>query len=131
MKKAIRIKLTESEQLGKQLAKTLQGGEILALIGPLGAGKTTFTKSLAKHLGIKHKINSPTFTLLHRFPLKLHRRKLLLYHLDLYRTKNFREAKTLGLDEFWGQPDAITVIEWADKIKKHLPSKTQPIFFSH
>ena len=130
MKTKYEIKLNDIKTLAKDLAKTLKGGEILALNGPLGSGKTTFTQALGRELKIKHKITSPTFALLHSFPAKLKfGKKIMLHHLDLYRTKNFRECKALGLTEFWGQPQTVTVIEWADKIYKHLPKKTITIEF--
>jgi tRNA threonylcarbamoyladenosine biosynthesis protein TsaE len=131
MKQAIKVKLAETEALAKKMAKALKGGEILALIGPLGAGKTTFVKTLGNALKIKHKITSPTFTLMHVFPLRLKTKPAVLYHLDLYRLKNYRETKALGIMETWGRPNTLTVIEWADKIKKHLPGKTIYIYFSH
>lgn len=131
MKKIFSIKLSEAQKLAGSLAGLLRGGEIIALTGPLGAGKTTFTKALAKKLKIKTKITSPTFTLMHRHSAKITGKKIFFYHLDLYRLKNFREAGLLGLEEFWGRPDTITVIEWADKIKHHWPKKIIVIKFSH
>jgi tRNA threonylcarbamoyladenosine biosynthesis protein TsaE len=125
------IKLEQARAVAARTAKTLKGGEILALIGPLGSGKTTFTKALGQALKIRHKITSPTFTLMHVFPLRLPGKAAALYHLDLYRTKNFREVKALGITETWGKADTITVIEWADKIKRHLPKKTRLLYFSH
>lgn len=131
MKTAKLITLDEIPSLAKQVAKTLRGGEIFALIGTLGSGKTTFVKALGKELKIKHKITSPTFALMHAFPLpkKNKRPGLTLYHLDLYRTKNFREVTALGLLEIWGRKDTLTFIEWADKIKRHLPKKTKILKF--
>lgn len=130
MKLATNINLIEVKALAKTLAKTLTGGEIFALVGPLGSGKTTFVKALGKQLKIKHTITSPTFTLLHCFPTRLkNRQSIMLYHLDLYRTKNFKEIKALGLTEFWGRSNTVTLIEWADKIKKYLPKKTTVIKF--
>ena len=130
MRVNLKIKLPDAEKQAKKIAKLLRGGEILALIGPLGAGKTTFTKALGKALKIKQKITSPTFVLLQSFPFKLKTKKeLWMYHLDLYRTKNFNEVKALGLLEVWGRKDTITLIEWADKIKKYLPKDTKIIRF--
>lgn len=125
------IKLIDAKQQAKKTATQLKGGEILALIGPLGSGKTTFTKALAKALKIRHHVTSPTFSLMNAFPLYLHGRPAILYHLDLYRTKNFKEVAALGLTEFWGKKDVVTVIEWADKINKHLPKKTHKLYFEH
>lgn len=130
MKPAISIHLIEVKSLAKTISNTLRGGEIFGLIGPLGSGKTTFVKAVGKSLKIRHKITSPTFTLLHCFPARLKKQKpVLLYHLDLYRAKNFKEIKALGLTEFWGKPNTVTFIEWADKIQKHLPKKTKLIEF--
>ena len=131
MKNSPPIHITQIPSLAKKIASQLKGGEIFALVGPLGAGKTAFVKAIGKALKLKHRITSPTFTLLHGFPIKLSGRKIMLYHLDLYRTKNFKEVKALGLAEFWVQPHTITFIEWADKIKKHLPKKTQILTFFH
>jgi tRNA threonylcarbamoyladenosine biosynthesis protein TsaE len=114
---------TEAEKLAMQL----RGGEILALIGPLGAGKTTFTQALGQALGVKEKILSPTFIVMQEFPTKLKspsNQPVTLIHLDLYRTEKFKEIETLGLTQAWGQPNTITIIEWADKIRSYLPKNT-------
>jgi len=115
--------------LAECVVSELKGGEIFALVGPLGSGKTTFVKAVGKALKIRHKITSPTFALLNRYSGKLGRKKILVYHLDLYRTKNFREVLALGLSEFWGKKHTLTFIEWADKINRRLPSKTRIIKF--
>ena len=133
MKPTIQTDLSGIKDLAKKVATSLKGGEIFALVGTLGAGKTTFVQALGKELKLKHKITSPTFTLMHNFEVKIPdlQNKVFLYHLDLYRTKNFKEVRALGLTETWGRPDTITIIEWADKIKKHLPIKTQIIKFEN
>jgi len=123
--------LAQVKALAKITASKLKGGEILGLIGNLGSGKTTFTKYLAKALKVKPRVTSPTFVLMNLFKGRLKSgKKITLYHLDLYRTKNFREIKALGLAEIWGKKDTITVLEWADKIKRHLPKKTIKINLS-
>jgi tRNA threonylcarbamoyladenosine biosynthesis protein TsaE len=127
MPRTYRITIDEGPALAKKLAKKLRGGEILALIGPLGAGKTTFAQTLGKALGIRRRIISPTFILMQQYRGRLpapNAKPVTLYHLDLYRTKDFREARGLGLTELWHQPDSITIIEWADRIKTHLPPNT-------
>ncbi len=118
--------VSKTEGLAKQLARDLSNGDILALSGPLGAGKTTFTQKLGKLLGIKKRITSPTFTLVNFYQAKLLKTKIpvTLYHLDLYRTNSFQEVKELGLEEFMGLDHTITIIEWAEKIKTHLPKNT-------
>jgi len=120
------IKLTEVNSEAVKIAKKLRGGEILALSGPLGSGKTSFTKALAKELGISRTVTSPTFVLMQQYKGK----NFWLYHLDLYRTKNFAEVSALGLEEVWGRKETITVIEWAEKIQAHLPSNTIHINFT-
>ena len=132
MQQTQNIRLAEIPQVAKTLAKKLKGGEIFALVGPLGSGKTTFVKALGRELKIRQKITSPTFILLQAFPFRIKPKKnLWMYHLDLYRTKNFKEVKALGLLEVWGRPDTVTLIEWADKIKKYLPKASKIIKFEN
>ena len=105
----------ETQALAEQLAARLHAGDVLTLEGDLGAGKTTFTKSVAKGLGITRNVNSPTFTI-----LKQYEGRLLLNHLDVYRLANSDED--LGWDElFYG--DAVSIIEWAHLIEEDLPAE--------
>ena len=129
-KAKIEIPLSKVNAEATKLAATIKGGEVIALIGELGSGKTTFTKALGKALGITRNIPSPTFVMMQEFtvPAKRSRGKLFLYHLDLYRTKNFAEVKSLGITQWWGHPETVTVIEWADKILKDLPRDTTIIY---
>ncbi len=123
------IQLKDLEALAKQTAKGLKGGEVLALIGGLGSGKTTFTQYLAKHLSIKNPVTSPTFIIMNRYTGILNQNKFFFFHLDLYRTSSYEEVLALGITEIWGRPDTITVIEWAEKIKDNLPNNTQYFYF--
>lgn len=118
--------------LAGAVAKNLRGGEVLGLIGNLGAGKTTFTQHLGKNLKVKRKITSPTFTIMNEFSGYLQKRgkKITIYHLDLYRTKSFKEVAALGITEEWQKPNQVTVIEWANKIKSRLPQNTIIINFA-
>ncbi|MEK3954922.1 tRNA threonylcarbamoyladenosine biosynthesis protein TsaE [Psychrobacillus psychrotolerans] len=105
----------ETQALAEQMAARLHAGDVLTLEGDLGAGKTTFTKSVAKGLGIKRNVNSPTFTI-----LKQYEGRLPLNHLDVYRLANSDED--LGWDElFYG--DAVSIIEWAHLIEEDLPAE--------
>jgi tRNA threonylcarbamoyladenosine biosynthesis protein TsaE len=132
MKSVFTTSLKDLPSLAKTLAKQLKGGETLALMGNLGAGKTTFTQELAKQLRVKGRVLSPTFVLMNLFKAKLKNGKIVtLYHLDLYRIKNFKEVKALGLPEFWGQKNSLTIIEWADRIKKFLPKNAIYIKFQN
>jgi len=103
----------ETEMLALQIADQLKPADVLTLEGDLGAGKTTFTKSVAKGLGITRNVNSPTFTI-----LKQYEGRLSLNHLDVYRLEGTDED--LGWDElFYG--DAVSIIEWAHLIEEDLP----------
>jgi tRNA threonylcarbamoyladenosine biosynthesis protein TsaE len=101
----------------------LKGGEIIGLIGELGGGKTTFVKGLAKGLGIRDLVTSPSFVLIKEYKIKSQISNLksqILTHIDLYRLKNIEEIESLGLLDYLGKPDKIVVIEWAEKIKNML-----------
>lgn len=113
----------ETADLGKKIGSDLKGGEILALVGDLGAGKTTFIQGLAKGLNINQKIISPTFILMRKYNN--------FYHLDLYRLEDNleEEIRNLGLTDIWEDKKNIIVIEWAEKIKDFLPSRTRWVNF--
>jgi tRNA threonylcarbamoyladenosine biosynthesis protein TsaE len=101
---------------GRKLSRFLKKGDIVALYGNLGTGKTTLVKGIAQGLGIKkEKINSPSFIL-----LKKYKGKLILYHFDFYRIQKAQDAYSVGLEEFLFS-DGISVIEWADRIEGFLP----------
>lgn len=116
----------EAEALGVQLAKGLGPSSVVALSGELGAGKTTFTKAIAKGLGITDLITSPTFTIIHEYKGG----RLPLYHFDVYRLNEEEEFRNLGYEEyFYG--DGVCVIEWADKIEEYLPENAILITISY
>lgn len=135
MRKEESISVKDAKALAKDLAKKIEGGEIFGLVGPLGAGKTTFTQCLARELGVKASVKSPTFIIMQSFLGFLPQRPFLkktpinLYHLDLYRLKGKKEIGLLGLEDFLGKKNTVTVIEWADKAKNWLPAKTRYIHF--
>jgi tRNA threonylcarbamoyladenosine biosynthesis protein TsaE len=116
------ITKTEKETfaLGEKFAKTLRGGEVIGLIGDLGAGKTVFVKGVAKGLGIKNTITSPTFVLMKVYPVKNHGTIKNLIHIDAYRLKNSNDLKSIGAEEYMNQNDSVLLIEWADKINNRL-----------
>lgn len=98
--------IEETYEIGKKIAETLEGGEIILLEGELGAGKTTFTKGLAKALGITKEITSPTFIMMREYE-----GRLKLFHYDLYRINEEDEMEELGLKEPLYE-NGVCVIEW-------------------
>ncbi|MBI4779663.1 tRNA (adenosine(37)-N6)-threonylcarbamoyltransferase complex ATPase subunit type 1 TsaE [Candidatus Falkowbacteria bacterium] len=111
----------------KKFSKNLAGGETLGLIGNLGAGKTVFTKGLALGLGIKKNIASPTFVLMKAYSVAKHKKIKFLVHIDAYRVRSASDLTSIGAHEYFNRPDTVTIIEWADKIKKILPKKARLI----
>lgn len=110
----------ETQKVGEILASELQGGEILSLIGDLGGGKTTFTQGVARGLGIKDRVISPTFIIFKKFALKSKKHKWL-YHFDLYRLSDLQELVDLDFEDIISSPENITVLEWAQKAKEIIP----------
>lgn len=122
--------LAKLDVFAQRLAGELRGGEVLALVGPLGAGKTAFVQRLAKHLGVAEKITSPTFTLMHVHAAP-HPRIHQFVHLDAYRLKSAAEFAGLGVADFLEKENAVVVVEWADKVRGVLPKQTRWLTFSH
>lgn len=112
-------------------AKKLKGGEVLALKGDLGAGKTTFTKGLAEGLKISETITSPTFVMLKNYPMKIDDQDMLFVHIDAYRAETIEDIKSVGIEDFLNRKDVIMAIEWPEKIRKILPKNTIYINFKH
>jgi tRNA threonylcarbamoyladenosine biosynthesis protein TsaE len=99
----------ETQQLGKNIARICEPGDIILLQGTLGAGKTCLVQGMAEGLGIDGPVRSPTFILVNE-----HYGRHTLYHIDLYRLSSDVEIEALGLDEYF-QGDGITVVEWAER----------------
>jgi tRNA threonylcarbamoyladenosine biosynthesis protein TsaE len=110
----------ETFRIGRLIGETLEEGAVVALIGELGAGKTSLTQGIARGLGIEesYQITSPTFTLINEYPGRLH-----LVHLDAYRLSGSPDLQDLGCEEYFFSKSVI-VIEWADRILEVLPDKT-------
>jgi len=106
--------------LGEKLAASLNGGEVVALYGNLGAGKTAFVQGLALALGVKNKVNSPTFNIMKVYKTK-HQKIKQLCHIDAYRLSGFQDLLDIGVQDYLEDKNALVVIEWADKIKEILP----------
>jgi len=110
----------ETDQFAAKLAGFLRPGDVISLEGDLGAGKTTFTKGLARGLGIKKIVNSPTFTI-----IKEYHGRMPLYHMDVYRVAD--SGEDLGFDEYF-DGDGVTVVEWAHLIETQLPVNRLTIY---
>lgn len=101
----------ETVAAGEALAERLGPGSVVLLIGPLGAGKTTLAKGIARGLGVSEEIISPTYTIVSEY-----RGRLPLHHVDLYRIEGREQIENLGLDDFlWGE--GVSLVEWGEKIE--------------
>jgi tRNA threonylcarbamoyladenosine biosynthesis protein TsaE len=114
--------LDETLEFGGRLAQELQRGDVIALSGELGAGKTALVKGIAHGLGITMEVTSPTFTLIHEYGGG----RLPLYHVDLYWLDGIEQALTIGIEDYLNGP-GVTVIEWAERIAPLLPPQTTRI----
>lgn len=110
---------SETVRIGKSIGSLLRPGDVVALVGELGTGKTQFIKGLAEGLGVGKPtyISSPSFTLINEYP-----GRVPFYHIDLFRLESEKEAEELGLEEYF-QGEGITAIEWADRIPSLLPDE--------
>ena len=120
---------TETQALGCKLAVSLVVGDIVCLYGDLGSGKTTFVHGLAAGLGCLMVTSSPTFTIIHTYPVSKAPLKRL-HHVDLYRITKARDISKIGLEELFADPEAAAVIEWVDKLD-HLPAKRIEVHFAY
>ena len=107
----------QTQDFAEQFSTTLIGGETILLNGDLGAGKTHFVKGVAKGLAIDDVITSPTFALHNQYLGG----RLALNHFDFYRIMDPEEAEMLGLNEFFGEKDSVSCIEWSENIAELLP----------
>lgn len=126
----------QTKRIAKFLAsRLLKGGSrknalVLALIGDLGSGKTTFIQGFSRAMGVKKRITSPTFVITKSYKLKTESYQRI-YHLDCYRIKKPKEILDLEFKKIISNPQNIVLIEWADRIKKLLPKNTICLKFSH
>ncbi|MCU0796475.1 MAG: tRNA (adenosine(37)-N6)-threonylcarbamoyltransferase complex ATPase subunit type 1 TsaE [Akkermansiaceae bacterium] len=110
----------EMIDLGRELAAGLMGGDVIALVGGLGAGKTHLTKGIAAGLGCQGEVTSPTFSLVHEYAGG----RLPMAHLDFYRLESAAELVALGWDELIDQ-GGVVVAEWADRFPEMMPENTR------
>lgn len=108
--------VTETEELGAAMASHLRAGSIIAYLGDLGAGKTAFTRGLARGLGCTGRVTSPTFTIVNEYE-----GPLSLFHFDMYRLSDADELFDIGWDDYLNR-GGICAVEWSERISGELPS---------
>ncbi len=113
----------ETTYFAEKLGRLLQAGDVLLLEGDLGAGKTTFSKGIAKGLGVERNVNSPTFTI-----MKEYMGRIPLYHMDVYRLGE--DGEDLGFDEYF-EGEGVCIVEWAHLIEEQLPLERLEISIFH
>jgi tRNA threonylcarbamoyladenosine biosynthesis protein TsaE len=109
---------TETIEFGRKIRSQLKGGEVVAICGTLGSGKTHLIKGIAAGVGTAEskKVTSPTFVIINEY-----KGRLDIYHIDAYRLKSLFEFEMLGFDDYC-RPDSVVLIEWADKVEQALKS---------
>ena len=105
----------ETEALGERLAKTLLGGEIIAFTGDLGAGKTAFTRGLARGLGIPMRVTSPTYTIVNEYLSG----RIPLFHFDMYRLSSSDELFDIGWEDYL-ERGGVCAVEWSEIVSDAL-----------
>ena len=117
----------QTERVAATLAATLRGGDVVALHGDLGAGKTQFTRGLVKALGGDgRRVSSPTYVLLHVYPTA----SLTVYHLDAYRVAGEDDFDAIGFDELLEQ-NGVVVVEWPGRVEGRLPGRRVDVTLGH
>lgn len=120
----------DTKLFAQEIAASLKAGDVLALDGELGSGKTTFTRFLAEALKVKDYVNSPTFVIMKVYKAKSDKIKELV-HIDAYRLTDQKDLVDIGAIEYFDSPQTVTVIEWAERINQILPPRTQYFKFEH
>lgn len=105
----------ETEKIGERLASKLDGYEVIAFYGDLGAGKTTFTRGIANYFGLKEQVSSPTFALVHEYGEE----ETKIYHFDMYRIESMEDLESTGFFDYLDR--GIILVEWSENIEKCLP----------
>ncbi|QEG02693.1 tRNA threonylcarbamoyladenosine biosynthesis protein TsaE [Stieleria maiorica] len=119
------VDLDRLRKLAGELVRLMPARLVIGLVGTLGAGKTTFTQSLAAAMGVDPEdVTSPTFTLLCSYDATIHTGPIRLHHLDAYRLVDEDEFLELGVEELFDADNTWVLIEWADRVESVLPPET-------
>ena len=127
--------LEETNEIAKLFADKIlknnkSGALVVCLSGDLGAGKTSFTKAFAKHVGVRGNVASPTFIVMKKYALKQQKHKSLL-HFDAYNLKNEKELLNLGWNQILSNQDNLIIIEWPENVKNIIPTDAHYVYLSH
>lgn len=124
MKKCVTNSPSDTARLAEAIAKTLSSGDVIAMFGGMGMGKTAFTKGLAKGLGINpDNVSSPTFALVHEY-----NGDKTLYHFDMYRIESWDDLYSTGFFDYL-ESDGILAVEWSENIENALPENAVKLYF--
>ncbi|MBR2724163.1 MAG: tRNA (adenosine(37)-N6)-threonylcarbamoyltransferase complex ATPase subunit type 1 TsaE [Ruminococcus sp.] len=109
--------LEDTERIAKEIASTLEGKEVVAFLGGLGAGKTTFTRGLVSHFGVDSGVHSPTFAIVNEY-----QGTVPVYHFDMYRVSDEDDLYSTGFYDYLGK--GLVIIEWSENVLDFLPADT-------
>lgn len=118
--------IEDTRALGQRIAEGLKPGSIIALVGPLGVGKTALAQMIARGLGVAERMSSPTFTIVQEYESG----RLPLYHFDVYRVSDEDELFEIGFEEYL-HSGGVCLIEWADLIEDMLPPETVWVYMEY
>ena len=116
----------ETVAAGREFGSLLTGGDVVAIAGTLGSGKTCFVRGVSEAHGVRSHVGSPTFTLINEYPGT----RFTVVHVDLYRLKSGRELSELGIMEYFSE-DRICLIEWPDLVQTILPRDHYTVKIQH
>lgn len=112
----------ETMRLGNEFARVLKNGDVVALYGDLGAGKTEFIKGICEYFDVKEIVTSPTFTIMNHYNGENNDNDVVLYHIDLYRINNKEELLQIGFKDCIFSDRSIKLVEWAEKAEDMFPA---------
>ena len=116
----------ETVEIGRAFGRTLSPGDVVAIVGNLGSGKTHFVRGVCEALGVQGRATSPTFTIINEYPAAFG----AVVHIDLYRIDSRAEIAELGIEEYFNQ-NCICLIEWAEAVQEFLPLHHHLVALSH